>query len=197
MGIPFPEDSCSACTRRKSPQKAGLAGVTEPSWGVGPALLSVKQTENKGGEGWGQLLQLENGRKERISFPILLISQGHPKLDFLFNFWLGCPILLFSVCILVSVLHRKGGNKPQIREQKEWHSKIACFPSSKALLSISTCVSSCKHFSVPCLPPPLSGIYFCRESWQPVREEIIVSDTSGCCMRKDTHHCCVKSKQLF
>ena len=51
MGIPFPEHSCSAPARRQSPQEAGSVGVPEPSGGAGPALLSVKQTENKGGEG--------------------------------------------------------------------------------------------------------------------------------------------------
>lgn len=81
MGFPFPEHSCSAPARRQSPQEVGSVGVPEPSGGAGPALLSVKQTENKGGEGWGQDLQLENGRKERIGFPIVLISQGHHKLD--------------------------------------------------------------------------------------------------------------------
>lgn len=58
MEIPFPEHFCSAPIQRQSSREAGLAGAPEPSGGAAPALFSVKQTENKGGEGWGQRLQL-------------------------------------------------------------------------------------------------------------------------------------------
>lgn len=55
-------------------------GVPEPSGGAGPALLSINQTENKGGEGWGHL-QLENERRGRTSIPTILISYGHYEPD--------------------------------------------------------------------------------------------------------------------
>lgn len=51
MGIPFPEHSYSAPAWRQSLREAGSEGAPERSGGAGPALLSVRQTENKGGEG--------------------------------------------------------------------------------------------------------------------------------------------------
>lgn len=70
----------TVCVNPSPRGQSTRAGVPKPFGGAGPALLPVKQASNKGGEGQGQRLQLENGRKERINFPIALISQGHHKL---------------------------------------------------------------------------------------------------------------------